>query len=313
MPEQFTENVELTAISREYKNEEYTLVADEVLPEQQVDDEKFTYMTYPEAQNFSVPDTRVGRRSAPNRVELEGKEETGRTFDYAIDVPLDNRTIKAAEKRGWDPKAQAVGVSTNIIKLDREVRCHAFVSDPANYSPNLVEALSGSDMFSDPASKPYEAIKDMMRSCLMRPNQLVFGSNIFDTLTVHPQLLKKVGRSINADGVLTEEDLAKLFKVKKVIVGEGRININRPGQNATYHFVWDNIVAGHFIDRTATPQIGGVTFGFTARHGQRIAGTVNVDMGVEGGVLVRAGEYVNEIGVASAAGFLLQNAQASQT
>jgi len=313
MTEQFVENAELTAIAREYKNPDVTLIAPEAMPEVPVDGQTFKYHAYPEAQNFTVPDTRVGRRSQVNRVEIDGEEETGRVYDYGVGIPLDNTTIKEAEKNGWDPRMQATGVATNILTLDREVRCHNFINNSENYANNLVAALSGSDMFSDPASKPYETIKDMMKTCLMRPNQLVFGANVFDTLSVHPQLLKKVKGSVNADGVLSEDDLAKLYKVQRVLVGESRINITRPGQNPEYHFVWDNVVAGHYIDRTATPQMGGTTFGFTARYGQRTVRTIDLDIGLEGGIEVRAGERVNEISIAPSAGFLLQNAQPAQT
>ncbi|MEH6740509.1 MAG: capsid protein, partial [Sulfitobacter sp.] len=97
------------------------------------------------------------------------------------------------------------------------------------------------------------------------------------------------------------------LEVQRVHVGAGRINIKRPGENAELNRVWGNMVAGQFIDRTADTQ-GGLTFGFTAQHGKKVAGTMPANMGLRGGILVRSGETLVEKIVANRAGFLLQNA-----
>src|SRR5487761_2712532 len=58
----FPINPELTAIAIAFKNPESQLIADLVLPRIPVA-KKFTYTVYDESQGFTVPDTKIGRRS----------------------------------------------------------------------------------------------------------------------------------------------------------------------------------------------------------------------------------------------------------
>ncbi len=307
--DQFTEDATLTAIAIGYRNEDYDLVADDVLPRSPVNDEKFEWTKYDEAAAFTVPDTKVGRRSTPNQVEIEGSKQDGATDDYGIDVPLDNRTINAAKKNGFDPRKQATELATDIVLLDRERRVAGQVQDPSNYYSNLVEALSGADMFSDETSDPAKIIRNMLKRCWMRPNQLTFGTNAWDAFASHPKVVSAILRNSGTSGFITQEEAARFLRVKRVIVGEGRININKPGEDAELHRVWDNTVSGQFINRGASAA-GGITFGFTAVFGKKVAGTLPANMGLKGGILVRSGEAVKELICANRAGFLLQNAVA---
>ena len=60
----FTVNPALTAIAIGYRNPDYTLIANQVLPYVEVREEKFTYTEYPLAESFNVPsDLQVGRLS----------------------------------------------------------------------------------------------------------------------------------------------------------------------------------------------------------------------------------------------------------
>lgn len=305
--DQFNEDPTLTAIAIGYRNEDYDLVADDVLPRSSVDDEAFKWKKYNETAAFTVPDTRVGRRSTPNQVEIEGTEEDASTDDFGIDIPLDNRTLNAAKKNGNDPRKQATELATDLVMLDRERRVAGKVQDPSNYHASLVQALSGSDMFQDEASDPATIIRKMLKKCWMRPNQLTFGSNAWDAFASHPTVVSAVLRNSGTAGFITQEEAARLLRVKRVIVGESRININKPGEDAELHRVWDNTVTGQFINRAAN-SAGGITFGYTAVFGKKIAGTLPANMGIRGGIYVRSAESVKELICAERAGFLLQNA-----
>lgn len=304
---QFQIDPRLSAIAVAYSNPDYTLIADEVLPRVK-SARKFKYKAYDEAAMFTLPDTRVGPRSAPNQVEIDGEERDASVEDYGIDVPLDNPTIEEAEAAGYDPKAQATERATNIVLLDREVRTAKVISDPALYHEDNKIALTGSERFSDPSSNPIKIVSDMLSACWMTPNQLVFGYAAWAAFRTHPKIVKAVTRSSGDSGMATREEIAQLFEVQRVLVGESRVNINRPGLKAEVNRTWGNIIAGQFIDRTVTPETGGVTFGLTAENGNRVSGTLQANMGLRGGILVRSGESVKEIIIANRAGFLISNA-----
>ena len=299
--DQFTEVPTLTAIAIAYRIPDQVLIADDVLPRIDAPARNFKWQDYGEADAFTLPDTRVGRRSTPNQVEIEGDEKTASVEDYGIDVPLDNATVKEAMANGRDPKNKATERATDIVTLDREVRVAGIVGNADNYHSDHVESLSGADLFDDPASDPLTIIEDMLDTCWVRPNQITFGHAAFRALRKHPKIVKAVHGNSGDQGRASREQIAELLEVRRVLVGAGRVNIKRPGENPVLARVWDNIVAGQFIDRTADTT-GGLTFGYTAQLGTKIAGTLPANMGLTGGVLVRSGEILVEKIVANRAG-----------
>ncbi len=305
--EQFVESPTLTSIAIAYSNPDYSLIADQALPRVPVGNTNFKYQVYDDAEGFTLPDTRVGRRSSPNQVEIEGSEKSASTEDFGIDVPLDNATIEAASKSGYDPEKKATERATNIVLLDREVRVAKLLTDPNNYHSDHVETLSGTDLFSDPTSDPLTIIEDLMSTCWQKPNQIEFGFMAWRALRKHPKIMKAVHANSGDQGRATTAQLAELLEVKRVLVGESRVNINRPGEDPVLQRVWGNHVCGQFIDQTADTN-GGITFGLTAQLGDKIAGTLAANMGLTGGKLVRSGERLKELVVAKRAGFLIRNA-----
>lgn len=305
--DQFTENPTLTAIAIGYRNPDQVLVADEVLPRVPAPGLNFKWMSYNEADAFTLPDTKVGRRGTPNQVEIEGAEKDGSCEDFGIDVPLDNATIDEAKKNGHDPKNKATERATDIVMLDREVRVANLITDPSNYHADHVEALAGSDMFTDPDSDPVSTIEDMLDTCWVRPNQVTFGLTSWRAFRKHPKVVKAVHGNSGDQGRATREQIAELLEVQRIIVGASRVNVKKPGENAVLNRVWGDVVAGQFIDRTADTT-GGLTFGFSPTLGKKVAGTLPANMGLRGGVLVRSGETLAEKIVANRAGFLIRNA-----
>lgn len=306
--QQFQVNPRQTAIAIAYRNPDYTLIADQVLPRLSVGARDFQYTVYDEAEMFSVPDTRVGRRSAPNQVEIEGEQVSASCQDFGIDIPLDNVTIEQARTAGLDPEAKATERATNIVQLDREVRVAALVSNAALYHADQKIALAGSSMFTHADADPIGSIQAMLDAAWMRPNQLVFGFSAWSAFRKHPKVVKTVNRNDGGEGMATREQIAQLFEVKRLLVGEGRVNIAKPGLAPSMARVWGAVVAGQFVDSSVSVESGGVTFGFTAQNGTRIAGSMAANMGLRGGQLVRSGETVKELIVARRAGFLISNA-----
>jgi hypothetical protein len=302
--QQFQTNPVQTAIAIAYRNPDYSLIADLVLPRVTVGGEDFQYMVYDEAEMFGLPDTRVGRRSAPNQVELEGEMKAASTEAYGIDIPLDNATIAKATAAGYDPRSRATERATNIVLLDREVRVAKLVTDPNQYHADQKLAATAAAFF-DPAADVIGSVQAMIDGAWMRPNQLTFGQTAWSAYRKHPKIVKAVNRNDGDSGLATREDVARLFEVQRINVGEARVNIAKPGLAPTINRTWGNVITGQFVDRTVTAETGGVTFGITAQYGTRIAGSMLANMGLMGGELQRSGEMVKELVVARRAGFLI--------
>ncbi len=306
--QQFTSDPVLTAIAVGYSNPKEVLIADKVSPRSTVTGEEFTYTKYETEANFTVPDLQVGPRSQVKRLEIEGTEITDRCLDYGLDIPLDNRTIAKAEKKGHKPRDRAVERGTNLLLLAREVRVAKMCSNPANYGSGLAAVLSGTSMFSDPASDPVELLLEYLDKPLIRPNQLVFGSEVWTRTRTNPNVVKCLFPNSNGKGVVTKEALAELLEVDEILVGKGRINSKKPGEAPVIEPAWGNMISGQYHDPTADFMSGGMTFSLTAEHEGFTSGTIpDASMGVKGGELVRTAEMIKELVIASQTAFLLTN------
>jgi len=296
---------ELTAIAIAYKNQK--LIADDVLPRVPVGKQEFKYTKYKLADGFTVPDTKVGRKSAPNQVEFGAEEVTASTEDFGLDDPIPQADLDNAPAN-LDPRGQAVENLTNLILLDREVRAANLVFNANNYGAANKLTLAGTSQFSDFAnSDPIATIMDALDACVMRPNVMVIGRPAFSVLARHPKIVKAVLGNAGDSGIARRQDIADLFELEEVLVGEAFYNTARKGQNVSLARAWGKHIALIYRDKTANTR-GGITFGFTAQWGNRIAGSIpDKNIGLRGGELVRVGESVKEVICANDLGFFLQN------
>jgi hypothetical protein len=163
----------LTAVAIAYRNPR--LIADEVLPRVPTARQEFKYKKYALADGFTLPDTKVGRTSAPAQVEFGFTEVADATRDYALDDPIPTADEMNAPQ-GYDPQGRAVEVLTDLIALDREVRAAAVVFNADNYAAANKTQLAGNDQWSDyDNSDPITAIMTALDACVMRPNIGIFG------------------------------------------------------------------------------------------------------------------------------------------
>jgi len=301
----------LTAIALAYRNSR--LIADNVLPRVPVASPDFKYLKHTMAEGFTLPDTKVGRRSAPNEVEFSATEVSASCIDFGLDAPVPNSDIEAAATMPgeYDPVMKAVESTTNLVTLSREVRAANLVFDAAQYATANKTTLSGTSQWSDFAnSDPITAILVAMDSMVMRPNIAVFGQAVFTKLRTHPKVAKAVLGNAGDVTVATREAIASLLELEDIFVGEGFLNTAKKGQAATMARVWGKHCALIYRDSLADAS-NGTTFGFTAEFGSRIAGSeYDSSIGLRGGQRVRVGESVKELITANDLGYLFTNAVA---
>ena len=305
----FPVNPVLTAIAIAYRNPDIALIADDVLPRTPVQQE-FKYLKYALADGFTVPDTTVNRKSTPTEVDFAAIEIIDKVVDYGLDDIIPREDIDA-DNQGIDPMGMAVSYLTNLINLARERRVAALVFNPASYAPGLSVTLSGTDQWSDQEdSNPVVAISDALDIPIMRPNIAIFGQQTWTKLRQHPLLVQAVKGTAQGAGIITRQEFADLFELQQVLVGAGFANTAKKGQATALARVWGKHAAFIYRDRASGPQ-GGVTFGFTAAWGNKIAGHIDEPkLGLTGSVRVRTGERVKEVITAPDVGFYFQNAVA---
>lgn len=302
----FTIDETLVAITIAYRNQAY--IADGVLPRVTVGKQEFKWWEYPIAETFRLPDTRVGRRSQPNEIDLTATEQTSSTEDFGLEDPIPQSDIMNAPPQ-HSPIDKAVMTLSDYILLDREKRCADLVFAAANYPTGNKVQLSGTDQWSDYAnSDPIDDISVGLDACLVRPNIMVVGQEVWSKLARHPKIMKAVHGNDGDTGIARRAQIAELFELDEVLVGQSRRNTAKKGQTATLARVWGKHCSLQFRDRNADTR-GGLTFGYTAEWGSRVAGQEpDSKIGLRGGVRVRVGESVKELIVAGQAGYFIEDA-----
>jgi hypothetical protein len=308
MPAPFPITPALMAIAIGYRNT--VMIADEVLPRTPVGKQEFKYLKHTMAQGFTIPDTMVGRRGKPNEVEFSATEVTDSTNDYGLDDPIPQVDIDNAPE-GYDPLGRAVEGIMDLVLLDREVRAANLVFNTNTYGASNKVTLSGTSQFSDFVnSDPIGVITGGLDAMIMRGNVMVIGRPAFSKLAMHPKIIKAVLGNAGDSGIATRRQIADLFELEDVLVGEAFVNTAKKGQAMTLSRTWGKHIALINRNKTATTR-SGATFGVTAQFGSRIAGSdPDKSIGLRGGQRVRAGESVKELVCAPDLGYFIQNAVA---
>ncbi|MFN4017100.1 MAG: capsid protein [Reyranella sp.] len=304
----FPVSARLTAIALAYRNPDVALIADEVLPRTPTAEE-FRWLKYDLAQGFTVPDTRVGRKSMPNQVDFAATDQTSRVEDHGLDDWVPNRDIEVAQAQGEgiDPEGMATEYLTNLVQLARETRVAGLVFNTDSYPGAQVSTLSGTSQWSHADSDPVVAIGDALDVPVMRPNIAVIGQQAWTKLRRNVKLVQAIKGTSQGAGMVSRQDFVDFFELQGLYVGAGFANTAKRGQAVSLSRVWGKHMSLIYRDRAAGPQAG-VTFGFTAQFGDKIAGSLADErVGLTGSTLVRAGERVKEIVCAPDVGFYFQN------
>lgn len=302
----FPTDTALVAIAIAYRNTSY--IANDVLPRIHVGDEKFKYLDFSIAEAFTLPDTRVGRKSPPNEVEFSATEETDKTDDYGLDDPIPQKDIDNAPAN-YDPIGRAVEGIAEYLAIGRELRTANLVFNAANYPAGNKVTLSGTSQWNDFAnSDPIGDILTGMDAALMRPNIGIFGQEVWTILRQHPAILKAVHGTSGDTGAAARRAVAELLELEQILVGVSRRNTAKKGQAVVLSRIWAKHCS--LIHRNlAADNRGGITFGFTAESGETLAGVKpDSNIGARGGQRVRHVESLKEKIVANQAAFFIENA-----
>lgn len=304
----FPVDARLTAIALAYRNPDIALIADEVLPLTPVSAE-FKWLKYDLAQGFTIPDTKVGRKSFPTEVEFTATEQTDKVVDHALADFIPNEDIED-DNQGVDPRGTAVAYLSNLLNLAREIRVAAAVFATGSYVAGNQVALSGTSQWSHASSDPVAAIGDALDVPIYRPNIAVFGQSTWTALRRNVKIVQAIKGTAQGAGMVSRQEFAEFFELANVYVGAGFVNTAKKGQSVATSRVWGKHASFLYRDRAAGPQAG-VTFGFTGQAGTKMSGSIaEPKRGFSGGDEVRVGHRVKEIVCATDLGYWFQNAVA---
>lgn len=302
--DQYPSDPALVAIAIAYRNT--GLIGREIFPIVPVPSPQFKYTRFPKGQDITLPSTAVGPKGEPNEIETSGEEVPGTTKAYGLQERIAQRTVDAANDQ-FNPQGRAVERITNLVYLDAEVRIAKVATDLNNFASGHRDTLSGSTQFSHADSDPIGYIEEKLNVPFFRPNHMVIGQQAWSVLRQHPDIIKSVNRNSGDKGLASRREVADLFELDDIFVGRAHVNTSKKKGEVTTARAWGKDMLLFYRDLNADTQ-NGVTFGFAPRYGGWVAKSIPGPMiGLHGGVVVIAGEEVDEVITAPDLGFLCKN------
>lgn len=312
----------LTAVALTYRN--LDLVADALMPRLRVDSPTFKWSKYTLADGFTIPDTRVGRKSATNQIDWTATESSDSVVDYGLEDVIPQFDILAAQASmstqgvmPIDPEMRTAQLLEDLVQLDRENRVATLLTTLGTYPSANRTTLSGTSQWSDfTNSDPVQAILTALDVPMMRPNVLWMGQSVWTKFRSHPKVTAAIvamgGNAAVGGSVVSREAVAALFELDEVIVGKSFLNSAKPGQTASLSRTWGKHAGLMYRSPNLLSATGSITFGFTAQWGDKVAGEIAnaPNVGLRGGKVIRVGESVKEVVAANDVAYFFQNAVA---
>ena len=298
----------LTAIAIAFKNPDTALIADSVMPRvTPVTTKQFKYTKHNQPDAYTVPDTKVGRRSAPNMVHFSGTEESASVNDYGLSdsIPMDDINQAQAGRRKTNPLERSTMMLTNLMELDREVRVAGVVFNNTNYEHKVNVAAAAK--WTEASYDVIGAIEDALNTPLVRPNIMTLGLKAWSALRKHPFIVSATQGNDGTKGLASKQAVADLFELQEIHVGNAFVNTAKRGKAATYVRAWGNHCSLTYRDRMASAD-SSMTWGMTVPYGTReVRSEFSKDVGARGGMEVRVVESYCELVTAPGAGYFFEN------
>ena len=258
MPQPNVNNVHidaiLTNISVAYLQNTNNFIADKVFPVIPVEKKSNLYFKYTKDDWF--------RDEAQRRADGTASAGSGyglTTDNYLADVYAFHKDIgdqtRANADNPLNPDMEATQFVTQRLLLRREVQWasdyfqsgvwtsgdYTGVADNVSLSAN--ETFKWSDYMGSPSSfksNPIEDVEQAKATVLQNtgyePNTFVLGYKVFQTLKNHPLLVDRY-KYTQAGAIVTEDLLAQLFGVDRVLVAKAVVNSGKEGSNSqSYDF-----------------------------------------------------------------------------
>lgn len=251
----------LSNISKAYSNEMY--VTPLVLPTFKVAKQRGKYYIYDKSK-FRRNSTKRAAGAKANEVEYGLSTASFEAEDHALKEKVPWEIIDQADA-ALAPESDAAESVTEQLMIDAEIALATSMAATATITQNTT--LAGTDQWSDytnsdPIGDVLTARQTVQKAIGRKPNTMLLSQEVFDTLCEHPAVLEKIKYS--QLGTATEELLARLFKVEKVIVASAIYETATEGATSSTGYIWGKHCWLLYVAPNA--RLRSVTFGFTFKY-----------------------------------------------
>lgn len=293
-------NKPLTNISLRYNYAEG--IADEVFPIISVKKESDVYFIY-DLSNLRLEDTLRANRSKANLIERDYSQASYNLEEHALAELITDRDRENADK----PLSLDVDTTQDLeeqIQIRQEVETANLAFTTTSWSNTL--ALTAGSRWDTSGTIPLNNILTatslILQDAHVRPNRGVLGWESFKGIknnTATMDMIKYTER-----GIITEEILASLWDLDKVLVGRASYVNSAEGRTITSTFIWDDNALIYYVPQSAklkTPAAG-----YTLIIGQQRKVKKWRDEGY-GGDFIEVSTLFTPLIVATSAGFFIKD------
>lgn len=220
-----------TEMSIAYVQQPNRFVADKIFPLLRVDKQSDKYAVWSKADFMRRQMRKIGDSDpAP---EMSFGVDTSNTFychTYGGKKFLSDRG-----KANYDTPLNADRATVNFVTqqalIERDARVAAAVWTTGIWGTDSTPGTLWSAGSSDPIGDMRTGIRTVATNTGYRPNTLTLGADTWDILQDHSDLLDRIKHT--QTGVVTEDLLANILKLDKVVVAEATYNSASAGATAT--------------------------------------------------------------------------------
>ena len=224
----------LTNISVAYLQDPSFFIADQVFPTLPVQQKSNKYFTY-DLGDFFRDDSRPrgpGTESAGGGYKLS--TDSYLCEEYAFHKDIDYQTRANADP-AIDPDRDAALYVSQILRIGRERNFMSSFFTTGVWGTDYVGGTNftkwDDDANSDPITDVLTAQTSILTATGFLPNTLVIGFPVFQALKKHPLILDRY-KYTSADSI-TEDMIAKVFGVDRLLVSKSVYNTANEGQTAS--------------------------------------------------------------------------------
>ncbi len=234
-PSQVHIDAALTNLSVGYRNPAF--ISDLVAPVIAVRKQSDRYFIHDaEREQFRPSNDRRAPGTEASEVNFELSSDRYYCEDHAL-----FSVIPDEERENADPAIQPSIDRTEFLRakidLNKEIELAEVLTNAATITQNAT--LSGTGQWSHADADPVAAVEaqkgTIMAAVQTLPNTLVVSYPVYAQLRMHAKVLARLPAGTTA---ATEEALARVFDVERVLVGRAFKNTARPGQAPVMAYVW---------------------------------------------------------------------------
>lgn len=299
----------LSNVSIAYQNSDF--IADEIFKAVPVQKQSDKYYEYG-FEHFSPADDSRAPTTEANEVDWKVSNDQYFAQGHALRALIADEEMQDADAE-FDLEAESTELVTDKILLNKEIAAANLLTNPSNYYTGLSLALGSNGTYqwsdyvhSNPQQDVLYALRTIHQLSGINANVMIVSRAVFDILKLHPVLIDLI--KYTQRGVLTEELMAQLFGVEKILIGNALFNSSADQFSPNLNYIWGNNVVLGYVPPRAGRRVPAL--GYTFMWNKDGAGAVQVRKWYERSrraTVIEAERWYDMKIVSNMAGFVFTN------